>query len=302
MGWSGEDWQEHVIKLLLRRYGPELVPIPDRQGGDFGLEAFSRDGCAYQCYAAEEPLGVEELTNKQRDKITRDLNKFVTNKDKLVEIFGPTKIRHWILMSPRYESNRLLAHNERKASEIRELVLPHVATEFFVGVQDERFLAVELQELIRAGIARVNLPSYEPTDHEIQAWAGSLTRFAKNIEEKVAKLPALRTPEQRRSYTTTIIRRCIAGENLLRHLQEEYPLLHENLDAVKKGRERILAAEQGIATGAANVVVSDNLRELRQRFSAAVQGFPESSIDELAWEAVSDWLARCPLDFPEASA
>lgn len=300
MGWSGEDWQEHVIKLLLRRYGADLVPIPDRQGGDLGLEAFSRDGCAFQCYAAEEPLSVEELTDKQRDKITRDLNKFVNNEADLLKLFGPTRIKHWILMVPRYESRRLLEHNERKAAEIRTKNLSHVGAEFFVSVQDEKLLAVELQELVKAGTARVQLPTFQPTAQEIQAWAAASAGFAQNIERKVAKLPALRTPETRQAYKDEMIKRFIAGENLIRHLQETFPILHEKVIEVKRGRESILEAERGIHAGPANVAMKDNVNVYRERLSDTVKGFTDSSLDELAWEAVADWLARCPLDFAEA--
>jgi hypothetical protein len=300
MGWSGEDWQEHVIKLLLRRYGADLVAIPDRQGGDLGLEAFSRDGCAFQCYAAEEPLSVEHLTDKQRDKITRDLNKFVTNETDLLQIFGPTRIKHWILMVPRYESRRLLEHNERKASEIRAKKLSHVEMEFYVSVQDEKLLAVELQELVKAGSARVHLPTYHPTPQEVQAWAATSVGFAQNIERKVAKLPTLRTPEIRNSYRDEMIKRFIAGENLVRHLQETFPILHEKVVEVKRGRESLLEVERGIHGGPAHAIISDNIRIYRERLADTVKGFTESSLDELAWEAVADWLARCPLDPMEA--
>ena len=86
--WDGEDWQRHINTLLSLRYGVRYQTIPDKDQGDWGLEGFSDDGVAYQCYAAEEPLTVSDLTDKQRNKITRDIGKFCDNSHHLATILG----------------------------------------------------------------------------------------------------------------------------------------------------------------------------------------------------------------------
>src|SRR4051794_37169387 len=102
--WDGEGWQRHINLLLGLRFSPwSYQPIPDRVDGDYGLEGFSSDGVAFQCYAAEEPLSVEMLTEKQRDKITRDINKLCDNHQLLAGILGGVRIHTWVLMVPRYD-------------------------------------------------------------------------------------------------------------------------------------------------------------------------------------------------------
>ena len=65
--WDGEEWEQRVQLYLKRRYGPgEYVHLPAKHLGDFGIEGFSRDGLAYQCYAAQEPLSTKVKNNEIR--------------------------------------------------------------------------------------------------------------------------------------------------------------------------------------------------------------------------------------------
>ncbi|SDP38134.1 hypothetical protein [Halobacillus aidingensis] len=113
--WEGKEWQNHIEKLLKLHYPlGDYVPIPDKDGGDKGIEGFSRDGRCFQCYAAEEPLTIEELYNKQRRKISNDIKKFKNNQKELSSFFGPTKITRWIFVVPRHETNKIVAHAEKK--------------------------------------------------------------------------------------------------------------------------------------------------------------------------------------------
>lgn len=102
--WDPNEWQDWVKQLLYAHYGHKhYQPVPDTDGGDYGIEGFSQDGCAYQCYAAEEPVGTEELYEKQRNKINEDLKKFVHNQQPLAKLFGALKIERWVFVVPRYE-------------------------------------------------------------------------------------------------------------------------------------------------------------------------------------------------------
>src|SRR5580704_2897009 len=145
--------------LLRLHYGPgQFVDVPAKHGGDFGIEGFSRDGCAYQCYAAEEPLATNDLYEKQRDKITMDLFKFVKNRLHLIKLFTTTKISRWILMVPRFESTRLIQHAGKKAEEVRASNLPYVVVDFQVCVETDDLFAVERAALLKNGLTQVSLP------------------------------------------------------------------------------------------------------------------------------------------------
>src|SRR5437870_4059980 len=152
---SGEDWQQYVFSLLVLKYGFDVVMVPDDHQGDFGLEAFSHDGCAYQCYAPQQLLRIAELYKEQRSKITADLRKFVENRKDLIILLGPTKIHKWILVVPEHRSAKLTQHCQEKAKHIRELAepLPYVAEDFAVMVVTDDYFPVEVHTLLaRAGL------------------------------------------------------------------------------------------------------------------------------------------------------
>src|SRR5437667_369278 len=53
-------WEQKCKQLLAIRYRDELQLIDASRAGDLGLEAFTRDSaCAFQCYAALEPLRLD---------------------------------------------------------------------------------------------------------------------------------------------------------------------------------------------------------------------------------------------------
>ena len=64
----GEDFEEMCWGLLRRRYPiPDLVRLPATLGGDHGIEGFSKDGIAYQCYAtATHCLSAIARTSRSR--------------------------------------------------------------------------------------------------------------------------------------------------------------------------------------------------------------------------------------------
>ncbi|PEF92567.1 hypothetical protein COL10_03475 [Bacillus cereus] len=72
----GKEWGNHIQLLLKRHYGTNYQDVSYEDGGEYGLEGFSLDGCVYQCYAGKEPVTTEELYKNQRNKITRDINVF----------------------------------------------------------------------------------------------------------------------------------------------------------------------------------------------------------------------------------
>jgi len=66
--FDGDEWQEFIVQLLYLRYGTDLVEVPDKHKGDRGIEAFTNDGCAFQCYSPESPSIVSEVAAKHKQK------------------------------------------------------------------------------------------------------------------------------------------------------------------------------------------------------------------------------------------
>ena len=74
--WQGDEWEKWCLQLIQMAFGSDKVqPVPARHKGDLGIEAFTHDGHALQCYAVQEPVSTKERYEKQRDKLTTDLGK-----------------------------------------------------------------------------------------------------------------------------------------------------------------------------------------------------------------------------------
>ena len=144
LSWNPDDWESFGMLLLRQRYGVSLVPIPDKSGGDGGLDAYTTDGAGWQCYAPEnEPLTARARYALQRDKITTDLKKLETQADRLRALLGNTVLAEWVLFTPKHESADLVAHCAVKSAEVVGKRLDFVAPTFRVFVQDLGDFAVE---------------------------------------------------------------------------------------------------------------------------------------------------------------
>src|SRR5699024_8203895 len=126
-----------------------LQLVPDRHQGDLGIEVFSLDGAAYQCYAAEEPLTVDGCYQKQRDKLTTDLGKLKTYKKEMGEMLGTVSIQRYVFLVHRHDSRLLIKHASSKASEVVRWDLPFIDPGFRIVIETEADYAVE-REAVQA--------------------------------------------------------------------------------------------------------------------------------------------------------
>ena len=95
LDWDGNAWERHCLNLLRMRYkaSGQFEIVPAFHGGDLGIEGFSHDGCAYQCYAPRGPLPIKDRYESQRRKLTEDVVKLETNQSELRAILDGVVIR-----------------------------------------------------------------------------------------------------------------------------------------------------------------------------------------------------------------
>ncbi len=106
--------------------------IPAAVGGDGGIDAVVRSrGIVYQFYAPEPYATARELYERQRDKLTDDIGKFIANRSRIQKILGDTKASRWILLTPFLRHSELVAHAAAKTVEVRKAKLPYVKSADF---------------------------------------------------------------------------------------------------------------------------------------------------------------------------
>lgn len=298
--WSGEEWEDYVLALLRLHYAVgELVEIPDRDRGDAGLEAFTRDGCAYQCYAPEEPLSVNERYVKQRDKMTRDLGKFVDH-PKLAPLLGRTVVRRWILVVPLIDSKRLIEHARIKSEEVQSEGLAYVHRDFEALVVTDDSFQRERAEVVRLGLAEISLDTPEPSTKRLLEFAEARGSLVDTLDAKLAKIPALAEREPRAEYKNVLLASYLRGTDSLDRLHSDFPDLARPIDQVIVDTRRKLVLRHQIMGAPPGVTLTQIVDDLSTGVGRYVSGLRQGDVADIAYSAAAQWLMECPLDFPGA--
>lgn len=263
--------------------------VPDRHTGDFGIEGFSRDGCAYQCYAAREPLDTEGLYEKQRDKMSTDIRKFCNNQLDLQALFGPTVISRWIFVVPRHDSAKLNQRAEKKAEEVRAKALPYVAEDFAINVITDEYFLLERSQLLAAGVRQIQVEPDSIPQADIHVWADDNDALVHTLDGKLE--PLRRTPEQKTKLRDRFLKHFLDGQNVLQRLKDQYPMLYEVAMKTKESRAEFLRTTSLIQ----NLSISGVLHSYTEEVFVAVKGVDRTTAELLAHGAVAEWLLLCPL-------
>lgn len=273
--------------------------MPAAHKGDLGLEAFTRTGYAYQCYAAEEPLPHVNLYDRQRDKLTKDIGKFIRNASVLNGLLVNHPIKRWCLVVPRSTSAQLLVHAAGKATEVRNAGLAYVDPDFAIDIITHDLLAEEEAELAALGLSQIDVPHLGGQQDEVDAWEQDHSDLVQTLDTKIAKMAGIQTA-QRAELRGALLRYYVRGENLIAHLRNEYPLLLGPVERRKLAHEDEVRLGAALHIGTPSDLVATTARALEDGLGNDLPGFSETSRKELAWSAVADWMLRCPLNFPDS--
>lgn len=297
---SGDDWQELIVRLLKMRYTVgQFVEVPDTVHGDCGIEGFSRDGTAFQCYAPEEPLSVRERTKKQKAKVAGDLRKLIQNAPTLARLLGDTVLRRWVLIVPRWEDKELHAYADEQARQVRAAQLPFISADFAASIATAADFTVERQKLVTTRIPTLRIPLEEVRPDECDDWAQANDELIQNLDRKSLAICHSNAVHARK-LRDEFVRQYLRGKNALDKLRNEYPQVYEVAHTVKQDREAFLASESLIPDSLPPQKLRETLNRLEEQLRGGLPGIDQLTVDQLIHEAVADWLLRCPLDFPAA--
>lgn len=290
-----------MIKLLTLKFGiGNFVEIPDTANGDCGLEGFTRDGKAFQCYAAEEPLDTAELTRKQKAKVSADVSKLIKNQQALAGLLGPTVIDQWILVVPRWEDKSLLAFAETKIAELRAVNLPFISPKIVPSICTGDDFAIQRQQLIQAGRESLRIDAGFVAPAAVNDWVAANDQLVAQLYRKVL---AIRHGDQdgAKALRDLFVKHFLDGQNALAKLRTDFPELFEAVDRVKKDKEHFLATESLSTPALAPEHLKQTTISLESDIAAKLQGLDRFNVKQFVQEAIADWLLRCPLDFPNST-
>jgi len=295
--WDPIDWQNYALRLVQARHGAQNVQrVPDRVQGDAGIEFFALDGCVYQCYAPEECSDTGKAASGMKRKAARDVPKLHKNRDVLVEIFASLKITRWILLCPFLDDKSVVACVRAEGEEVKTLGLPFLDPAFEALVHSQVDFQNEIDQLKKRPIVvSVGVVSDKAIQPQRQPSSGALDDI---LTSKLGRAFPSISADGLETKKQSFINAHAARENVLNRLQIDHPILWET------AIECITAEEQRLElTGAEGTAPSDILRRSLDRIEQTLRhdlsDIAHSSITQISRGTLSDWLMRCPLDFPE---
>lgn len=235
------------------------------------------------------------LTEKQRDKITRDINKLCRNHIQLASILGSVRIHTWVLMVPRYDDKNILAHAAKKTQQIRAKHIPILTDTFHIAVQDDALFAAQKNILKAGACEKVPIALTDVASGEVEIWTAANTKLASILDQKLGKLG--KSPEIQQKLKARMIKNFLDGQNALQTLHENYPSIEEEVKQCKSTKERALATESLFSSDLPQDRLKTTLDEYKKGLTNEAPGVSQAVAQVLADEATADWLLRCPLDF-----
>lgn len=299
--WDSKEWETHAVAMLCHHFGVEnVVPVPDDDQGDRGLDAFTRQGIGYQCYAPEgEPLAPSRRAALQKGKITKDLKKLKDNEDKLLPILGEVKLHTWVLLTPEHKSANVIEHCNTKAAEVLEwglgFILPNFAVQIHSKEQYQRAHAF-ISQAEQFGTFLTAPPEYDPVGADFGAVTSPQIEI---MDGKLAKLPKLQDADRRRAHRAMLLERQLGGDALLDRIRGRAPEVASHYDTMMTSARAEMIFEAASAQAPAEYY-RDVRKSLVERFRRDPH-LGDDNAEFFADKCITDWLEQCPLDF-EVSA
>lgn len=303
--WNGKTWQAHVNAILTIHHqlnGCTYHSVADKVEGDGGLEGFSSDGHAYQCYCDEASVDTADRATKQKRKVTTDIKKLETYKDFWEEMLQGVRLVSWTLVVPYNEDKDVLKHARRKATEIRKKGLPFIAPSFHGHVcTDTIGFPLAYQRLLECGFAKVHIHPGEVKPEHIDSLSTTKPDFIRNIDTKVAKLLPNNSADNVIQFRRQLLDRYLRGSNILQRLEQDAPALYERLITSVHEKSLSIHLESQFDASLAGARLKDTRAELEAIVRGVASMLADSTITALSWSTVTELLGECFLDFQVSS-
>ena len=229
-------------------------------------------------------------------KAARDLPKLAKYREKIESILGGVKVGRWILLCPFLDNKEVVADVRKRGVALKEEGLTFLAPNFEALCHSQDDFAGELEQLKALSLGpplSIDMPTSSDVD------AVGATSIAARIDAKLARAygPAA-TDTQIAQRRDAYIKAHLYRENALDQLRQNHSILWERAFQTLEAEETRL-----IAVGASSATMpAEQLETSTERIEVSLaKTLPTVStgiVTQIALGTVSDWLIRCPLDFP----
>lgn len=295
--FDGDSWEALCQKCFKIKYDSDGYQEILASPGDFGLEGFTRTGIAFQCYCPDEDYTMDELYEKQRDKITKDLKKLKTYETQINERLGGVQIKKWYFVSPKFKKNELLRHCTNKINEVKKWGLSIIDTEFDILIRDIEFYLTEITQVQRnAGIPITYDTS--PVIHEFVK-ENSYDQYILNLSRKNRKRLNIDEGEKLDKLTEITYTILVKGEDRIRNIMRRSPEIFTSLVKILNQFEDTIQLNSASWAGSPEELINHIKFELDDVIKSDLSQLSTADRKYIVDSSISKWLALCPLDFIE---
>jgi len=296
-GWSGDDWEEYCDPLFAERHAPAgYQRVPDRDQGDLGFEGFTVDGsgCAYQCYADEQP-DLKSRYEGQRDKMSEEVRKLILRKARVGELIGVHVLHRWVFVVPIHDSKQLVSHARRKEMELKEAGLDFIAEDFAIVIETAENFVIERAKLEDFGAATVTVVADDVDEAAVATFKREEAEQVVTMDRKLQKVidrPAV--------IRDRMLHHALDEANIRENLRRNHPLTAERVTRQIEIERRNVLDRRDLAElhKGSIVAVREKLATDLQKTASAIG---DDQASRVAHGTIARWLMECPMDFPEPS-
>lgn len=299
--FNGTTWEEFCQICFKKKYEAEGYQEMPAWQGDLGIEGFTRTGILFQCYCPDEEYAPDGLYDKQRDKITTDLKKLITNEAELKNYLKAIKVKQWIFVTPGYKKKDIVKHCQDKADEYRNLNLSILDTTFDVLIYDIGHFATEIPLVLDYKKQKIEINSLtQKSNTEIADWKSKEISLVENALRKHGQ--RITTTAVNRDYKINIltqnsIEHFLNGNITVKIMQEKYPKDYEKFVRVVSLFEKKVEENCITNTGDYNSLYKRIEEDLGIKLKEAFNFIDQITIDKLTEQVLADWILRCPINF-----
>lgn len=295
--FDGNTWETFCQQCLKLKYQDDGYQELVAWHGDLGIEGFTRTGLVFQCYCPNDDYAPKSFYEKQRNKITTDLNKLETKKKELKEYLKETKIIKWIFLTPKIPNKELIKHCRDKAIEFRNKKSEILSDNFDVLAWDEDFFLGEAPIVLGTNGNRVEINSDDPVDSI--NWKSENNELVNHAIEKHGKLLSdVKNKDSKVNDLTNItVEDYTKGLPIISKWKELIPTDYEKFMKIVSDYEDTVVS-MCIRNKSDNNILYDNIiKELKTKLQENFGHLDSLAIDKITKYVVADWILRCPINF-----
>lgn len=304
---SGEEWEKLINRCYRLRYQNEgYQEIPALYKGDGGIEGFTNTGIVYQCYCPEKEYSDDDLYKHFREKMHRDIGKFIsTDYEQVLMKMGVHDVHEWHFVIPEYKDKRILEYKTKQEERVLEYKqnnpkkCSYIANDFKIYIKVAEDFIPEISRLTRPNkLYEIDL---KLSDKSVIKWEECSSPKVENIRRKI-KAVMNGVDDNDSDYKDVVgvyLKAYILGVIHMDEIRREDGDLYEQILKLKQSYKRRIEIRTKIQCDHSmnQQVFLDIMDEFAKTLEDKFHFLTQESREDLLYDIIGEWLADCPMQF-----